>query len=108
MRRGDVVTMTAKGHYSGKPRPALIVQDDRFGELAIVTLCLLSSELIDAPLLRLAVEPSSENGLRNACQIMIDKLVTVPREKIGPRIGTLDREAMIQVDRSLALFLGLA
>lgn len=74
--------IAARGHNSGKPRPALVVQADIFAELQSVTVCLLSGELIDAPLLRLPVEPSEENGLSGICQIMIDKIVTIPRETI--------------------------
>lgn len=77
----------AKGHSRGKPRPALIVQADPFGELQSVTVCLLSSELVEAPLLRLTVEPGADNGLDRRCQIQIDKLPTVPRARIGRRIG---------------------
>lgn len=108
MKRGDLVTVAAKGHYSGKPGPALIVQADLFAALSSVTVCLLSSELIDAPLLRLTVDPSPDNGLETRCQIQIDKLVTVPRDKLGARIGSLDHETMVTVERSLALFLGIA
>lgn len=107
MKRGDIVTVAAKGPYSGKPRPALVVQSDLFAALGSVTVCLLTSELVDAPLFRLAVDPSPENGLRSRSHIMIDKMVTVPRHVIGSRIGTLDHVAMVQVDRSLALFLGI-
>ncbi len=107
MTRGDLVTVAARGHYSGKPRPALIVQADVFAELHSVTVCLLSGELVDAPLVRLPVEPTKENGLSGLCQVMIDKIVTVPRSRIGRQIGVLERETMIRVDRSLALFLGI-
>lgn len=108
MKRGDLVTVAAKGHYSGKPRPALIIQADLLAELQSVSICLLSSEMIEAPLIRLTVEPSAGNGLTSRCQIAIDKLVTVPREKIGGRIGSLDQETMVRVDRSLALLVGIA
>jgi mRNA interferase MazF len=108
MKRGDLVTVAAKDHYSGKPRPALIVQADLFAELHSVAVCLLSSELIEAPLLRLTVEPSPHNGLESRCQIQIDKLVTLPRDKLGGRIGSLDHETLVRVERSLALYLGIA
>ncbi|MEX2576637.1 MAG: type II toxin-antitoxin system PemK/MazF family toxin, partial [Halofilum sp. (in: g-proteobacteria)] len=80
MNRGDLVTVAARGSYSGKPRPALIVQSDHFAELASVTVCLLSSERIDAPLVRLDLHPNGDNGLAQPSQVMIDKLVTVPRQ----------------------------
>ena len=107
VRRGDVVTVAAKGHYSGKPRPALVLQSDLFSALGSVTICLLTTEILDAPLFRLSIEPSPSNGLQQVSQIMIDKIVTVPQETIGSRIGVLDRELMLRVDRSLAVFLGI-
>lgn len=107
IKRGDVVTVAAKGHYSGKPRPALVLQSDLFSTLGSVAICLLTTEILNAPLFRLTVEPSSSNGLQHLSQIMIDKIVTVPRDTIGSRIGTLERELMVQVDRSLAVFLGI-
>lgn len=107
VRRGDVVTVAAKGHYSGKPRPALVLQSDLFSALGSVTICLLTTETLDAPLFRLIIEPSPANGLQQVSQIMIDKIVTVPQETIGSRIGALDRELMVRVDRSLAVFIGI-
>ena len=105
--RGDIVTVAAKGHDSGKPRPALILQSDLFAALGSVTLCLLTTDIVDAPLFRLTVEPSPANGLLQTSQIMIDKIVTVPQDTIGTRIGALDREIMVRADRSLAVFLGI-
>jgi mRNA interferase MazF len=79
-----------------------------FADLDSITVCLLSGEMIDAPLLRLTVEPTPQNGLETRSQIMVDKLVTVPRGKIGLKIGALEQEMLVRVDRSLALFLGIA
>ncbi len=107
MTRGDLVTVAARGHYAGKPRPALIVQSDLFAELGSVAVCLLTSERIDAPLFRLDLEPDV-TGLERPCQVMIDKIVTVPRSAIGYRIGALGRDDLLRVDRALALFLGIA
>ncbi len=107
VRRGDIVTVAAKGHYSGKPRPALVLQSDFFSALGSVTICLLTTEILDAPLFRLTIEPSPSNGLQQVSQIMIDKIVTVPQKTIGSRIGVLDRELMVRVDRSLAVFIGI-
>lgn len=107
MRRGDLVTVAAQGDF-GKPRPALVIQSDHFGETATVTVLLLSSTLVDAPLMRPTVQPSPGNGLRKPSQIQIDKAVTVRREKIGETIGRLEDETMLAVTRALALFLGLA
>ena len=101
------MAVAAKGHYSGKPRPALILQSDLFSTLGSVTVCLFTTDLLDAPLFRLTVEPSSSNGLQEVSQIMIDKIVTVPQKTIGPRIGSLDHDLLVGVDRSLAVFLGI-
>lgn len=107
MRRGDLVTIALQGDY-GKPRPALVIQSDQFPGTASVTVLPVTSELVDAPLLRLTVEPSAENGLRKVSQVMVDKALTVRAEKIGSPFGRLDDGAMVSVSRSLAIFLALA
>ena len=108
MRRGDVVTVVAQEDY-GKPRPAVIVQSDWFNEThASILVCLQTSELQDAPLFRIPREPDGRNSLQQPSQIMVDKLLAVRRERIGSRIGRLDEETIVRLDRSLALFLGLA
>lgn len=107
MRRGELVTVALHGDY-GKPRPALVIQADQFAALGSVVILPLTSHLIDAPLLRLTVEPSADNKLRASSQIMLDKPMTVKTDKIGPTFGHLDDSIMVRVNRSLALFLGLA
>ena len=107
MRRGDLVTVAAPGDY-GKPRPALVIQADLFEELPSVTLCLVTSELRAAPIFRITVYPSPDNGLRSVSQIQVDKVLTVARERIGGTIGRLDDETMLKVNRSLAVFIGIA
>jgi mRNA interferase MazF len=107
MRRGDVVTVAAPGDY-GKPRPALVIQSDLFEELPSVTLCLVTSELRDAPIFRITVDPSPENGLRRISQVQVDKVLTVARERVGATIGRLDDATMLKVNRSLAVFIGIA
>ena len=101
------MTVALQGDY-GKPRPALIIQADQFVDLGSVVILPLTSTMVEAPLLRLVVEPSSDTGLRNTSQIMLDKPMTVKADKIGPAFGHLDDAAMVSVNRSLALFLGLA
>jgi mRNA interferase MazF len=103
MKRGDLVTVSVSGDF-GKPRPAVIVQSDQFDVTATVTVLLISSTLVDAPLIRLTVEPTAENGLRTPSQIMIDKAMTVRREKLGEPFGHLGEEAMISINRLLAVF----
>ena len=107
VRRADLVTVAIAGDF-GKPRPALVIQSDQFHTTASVTVLLLSSTLIEAPLIRLTVEPSQNNGLRQPSQVMIDKAMTVKREKLGSRLGRLDDTTMLAVNRALALFLGFA
>lgn len=107
MRRGDLVTVAMPGDF-GKPRPALIIQADPFAEAGTVTVLLVSSTLVDAPLLRPTLRPTPENGLRKPSQVMIDKTMTVRRDKLGPPFGRLDDKTMLSVTRLLAVFLGLA
>ncbi|HLW93559.1 MAG TPA: type II toxin-antitoxin system PemK/MazF family toxin [Roseiarcus sp.] len=107
MRRGDLVTVAMPGDF-GKPRPALVIQSDQFDGTVSLTVLLVSSALVDAPLVRLMVQPTETNGLQKPSQIMIDKAMTVKREKLGKAIGRVDDETMIAVNRSLALFLGIA
>ena len=107
MKRGDLVTIAMAGDF-GKPRPALVIQADQFATTATVSLLLLSGTLVDAPLIRVAVEPSAQNGLLKPSQIMVDKIMTVRREKLGAPFGRLDDETLLTVNRVLALFLGFA
>ncbi len=106
MRRGDLVTVAIGGDY-GKPRPALVVQDDAFAALPSVTVLRLTSEIHAEHLVRVTVSPTPENGLRVPSQIMIDKAVTIPRGRAGPVIGHLDKALMRTVGKALAAFLGL-
>jgi mRNA interferase MazF len=106
LRRGDIVTLVVSGDY-GKPRAALIVQADSFNALPSVTVLRISSELRDAPLIRLALRPDPDNGLRDPSQIMVDKAITVPRSKLGYRIGRIESGLMRSVDSALLSFLGL-
>ena len=107
MKRGDLVTIAVSGDY-GKPRPALVIQSDAFAALPSVTVLRLSSEIVPAHLARITVDPTPENGLRSASQIMIDKATAIPREKVGRAFGRLDDSTMRAVDRALLAFLGLS
>jgi len=108
MRRGDVVVVAAAGDY-GKPRPAVVVQTDAFPEgHASVVICQLTSELVEAPNFRIPVEPHTGNGLRERSQIMVDKPVTVRRQRIGQVIGRLTTEQIVQLDTAVAFVMGLA
>jgi mRNA interferase MazF len=107
MMRGDFVTIAMQGDF-GKPRPALVIQADQFDEHATVTVLLVSSTLVNAPLFRVTVRPTVENGLRQISQIMVDKAMTVKRDKLGPGFGRIDADVMVEVERCLAVFLGIA
>jgi mRNA interferase MazF len=107
MTRGDFVTIASQGDF-GKPRPALVMQTDAFSEHPSITVLLVSSSWIDAPLLRVGVQPTPENGLQKPSQVMVDKVMTIKRDKVGPAFGRLDANAMIEVERCLAVFLGIA
>ncbi len=106
MKRGDLVTVVLAGDY-GKPRPALIVQADAFAALPSATLLPMTSEIHKEHLLRITVKPNRANGLQRPSQVMIDKTTTVPRQKIGQRIGRLDAATLETVSKALARFLGL-
>lgn len=107
MRRGDLVTVAISGDF-GKPRPALIIQSDYFSDTATVTVLLLSGTLVGAPFIRLTVQPSPQNGLTKPSQVMVDKSMTVLRDKLGPVFGRLDDDMMLSITRSLAVFIGIA
>jgi len=105
--RGDFVTVTMQGDF-GKPRPALDIQADSFSEHATVTVLPVTSTLVAAPLFRITVQPSAENALKKPSQVMVDKAMTVKRDKIGQPFGRIDADAMVEVERCLAVFLGIA
>jgi mRNA interferase MazF len=106
IRRGDIVTIAISGDY-GKPRPALVIQDDAFRALPSLVVLRLTSALHDSPLFRIAIEPDVNNGLQSLSQVMIDKPAAVPKSKIGRRIGYLDKRTMDAVDAALVCFIGL-
>lgn len=106
MRRGDLVVIAFQGDY-GKPRPALVVQNDAYAEYLSTTVLPLTGDLKDAAVFRIGIEPSSENGLIVPSQIMVDKLATYPRAKVGKVIGRVDAETLRLVERALAAWLGL-
>ncbi|OYY08594.1 MAG: growth inhibitor PemK [Polynucleobacter sp. 24-46-87] len=108
MKRGNVVTVAMQGDF-GKPRPALVLQSDVFSDIhATVTVALISSEIVQAPIFRLDIEPNETNGLSRPSQVQIDKIMSIRSEKIGSVIGELNDVMMVRVNRALALWLGLA
>lgn len=107
MRRGEIWTVAGGGDYASKPRPAVILQDDHF-ETDSVTVCLFTSDATEAPLFRLEIEPSAANGLDATSSLMIDKITTVHRRRLGSLVGALDDADLVRVNRAVVVFLGIA
>jgi mRNA interferase MazF len=107
VKRGDLVVVSAPGHY-GKPRPAVVIQSDRLKATDSVLVALLTTALADAPLYRLQIEPSDANGLKAPSQVMVDKILAMPREKCGPVIGRIDQSTLITLNAMVAVVIGLA
>jgi len=108
MKRGEIWTVAGAKDYAGKPRPAVILQDDRFGGTDSVTICPFTTDATDAPLFRLAIEPNEANGLRFHCRLMVDKITTVRKSSLGARVGRLGDEDMLRLNRAALVFLGIA
>lgn len=108
MARGEIWTAAGGTDYAGKPRPVVIVQDGRFDATSSITICAFTSDPTDAPLFRLVIEPSEANGLETTSRVMVDKLTTVSKAKLGRRIGRLADDDMVRLNRALMIFLGLA
>ena len=107
MKRGEIWAVSGAG-YAGKPRPAVIIQDDLFDATASVAICVFTSNDTDLPLLRIPVSPSDNNGLRSVSRMMVDKITTVNRARLGKRIGRLEDTEMVRLERAILVFFGLA
>jgi mRNA interferase MazF len=107
MRRGEIWTASGGQDYAGKPRPVVIIQDDRFDATDSVTLCAFTTDPTDAPLFRLPVAPDERNGLRQPSRLMADKITTVAKTKLGSHIGRLDDDDLVRLNRAIVVFLGL-
>ena len=108
MRRGEIWTVSGGGDYAGKARPAVILQDDNFDGTGSITICAFTTDPTEAPLFRLPIEPNEGNGLRSSSQLMVDKITTVSKERIGERIGRLDDQDIVRLNQAVVVFLGLA
>jgi mRNA interferase MazF len=108
MKRGEIWTVSGGKDYAGKPRPAVVLQDDRFDKTDSVTICAFTTDPTDAPLFRLLVVPTESNGLRAPCRLMVDKITTVPKARAGTRVGRLADEDMVRLNRAVLVFLGIA
>jgi mRNA interferase MazF len=108
VKRGDIWTISGGPGYAGKPRPAVVVQEDRFEATSSVTLCAFTTDPTDAPLMRLVVTPTPRNGLKQSSRLMVDKITTVRKVRLGDHIGRLDDEDLMRLNRAMTVFLGLA
>jgi mRNA interferase MazF len=108
MRRGDIHTVAGGKEHASEPRSVAIVQDDSFDGTDSITICAFTTDPTEAPLFRLAVAPNTRNGLRVPCRLMVDKMTTVPKSKVGSRIGRLDDEDILRLNQAIVVFLGLA
>lgn len=108
MKRGYIWTVAGGSDYAGKPRPAIVLQDDAFDATASITVCPLTTQRLDAPLIRLPIEPSERNGLKTTSDVMVDKITTVSKKKLDEQVGRLSDEDMVRVNRAVVVFLGLA
>jgi mRNA interferase MazF len=108
VKRGEVWTVAGGGDYAGKPRPAVILQDDRFDSTASITVCAFTTDPTDAPLFRLLIKPTQANGLRVPSRLMVDKITTVPKSRIGAYVGRLADQDMLRLNRAVLVFLGIA
>ena len=108
MKRGELWTAAGGKHYATKSRPVLVVQDDRFDATDSITICPLTTDPTEIPLLRIPLNEGSYTGLAQPSSIMVDKLTTMPRSKLGERIGAVSDTDMLSLSRSLVVFLGLA
>lgn len=108
MRHGEVWTVAGGKDHAGKPCPVVVVQDDSFDGTESITVCAFTTDTTDAPLFRLLVEANSQNGLRSACRMMVDKITTIPKSRIGNFVGRLEDEDMVRLNQAIMVFLGLA
>ena len=108
MKRGEIWMIAGGGDYTGKPRPAVIVQDDSFDATGSITLCAFTSDPTEAPLFRILIQPSETNGLRIPSRLMVDKITTVSKQRIGEKIGRIADEDMVRLNRAILVFLGFA
>jgi mRNA interferase MazF len=108
MKRGEIWTLAGGGDYADKPWPAVVIQDDAFDATSSVTVCAFTTDPTEAPLFRIRIEPSEETGLRAESSLMVDKITTVRRDRLGSQIGRLALEDTVRLNRAVLVFLGLA
>ena len=108
MKRAEIWTAAGGSAYAGKPRPVVIIQDDRFDATDSITVCAFTTDRTEAPLIRLVVEPDTANGLISRSSLMVDKITTVRRSTLREKIGTLADQDMLRLNRAVMVFFGFA
>jgi mRNA interferase MazF len=108
LKRGEIWTVAGGAEYTGKPRPAIIIQSDKFDATLSITVCPLTGTLVDASPARFAITPSDANGLRAISHAMVDKIATLPKSKVGRKLGALNSAEVALLNQTITLFLGLA
>jgi mRNA interferase MazF len=108
MRRGEIWTVAGGAVYTGKPRPAVIIQDDRFDANDSIVVCPVTTDSTSAPIFRLPIPSNTRTGLRTPCRLMVDKLTAVPRKRLGRLVGTLNPDELKALNRTIFVFLGLS
>jgi mRNA interferase MazF len=108
VRRGEIWTVAGGPSYAGKPRPVVILQDDRFAATQSLTICPFTTDPTPAPLFRLAIEPGTVTVLGSESRLMVDKITTVSKARMGKRIGRLEDQDLVCLNRATIVFLGLA
>lgn len=108
MKRGEIWTVAGGKDYASKPRPVVILQDNCFDMTDSITVCAFTTDPTDAPLFRLLVQPGATNGLRSPCRLMVDKITTVPKARLGALVGRLADEDVVRLNRAVLVFLGIA
>lgn len=108
MRRGEIWTVAGGAAYAGKPRPAVIVQDDRFDGNDSIIVCPMTTDPTSAPIFRLPIPSNSRTELRSPCRLMVDKLTAVPRSRLGQRVGRLNGNELKALNGAVFVFLGLS
>jgi mRNA interferase MazF len=106
MNRGEL-WIGAESGYASKPRPALIIQSDRYSRDESVVICLVTSHATDdtGADYRVALPRSKTNGLKVDSFVMLDKAVAIPRHKLGKRIGVVEPKKMDEIYSRLIDFL---
>jgi mRNA interferase MazF len=107
VKRGEIWTAAGGKDYAGKPRPVVVIQDDRFDMTDSIMVCAFTTDPTDAPLFRLPIQPNEANGLRAECRLMVDKITTLPKVRIGKRLGRLADEDLVRLNRAVLVFLGI-